>query len=147
MISTQIYKQSELANVAKKVLLMRPNIIALEGPMGAGKTTLTKVLARTLGIKEEIVSPTFVLHRPYSGKNGITFNHIDCWRMEKFGELQHIGLQKMIGEKSTIVIEWADRLEKEIKRLSKKEIKLVWVKIEYGEKKNERRISYEDIGY
>ena len=53
----------------------------------------------------------------------------------------------MIGEKSTIVIEWADRFEKEIKRLSKKEIKLVWVKIEYGEKKNERRISYEDIGY
>jgi len=149
MISAQIYKQSELANVAKKVLLMKPNIVALEGPMGVGKTAFTKVLAKALDIKDEIVSPTFVLHRSYLGKSGIALNHIDCWRMESYFELEQVGLAKMIEEKSIIVIEWADKFEKEIKRLSNNDVKLIWVRIEYPStssgqvvNKNERRISF-----
>ena len=127
---------------------LRPIILALEGPLGAGKTTLTKELAKVMGVKDEIVSPTFVLHRQYEGYAGLVLNHIDCYRMEEFGELLQIGLRKMIGRKSLIVIEWADKFEKEIKGLRDEESKVIWVKMKYGGKENERKIRiYENSRY
>ncbi|TSC83865.1 MAG: ATP-binding protein [Microgenomates group bacterium Gr01-1014_16] len=118
---------------------MKPGIIALEGPMGAGKTAFTKELAKILGIKDEIISPTFVLHRQYG-----VLNHIDCWRMESGGELEQLGFEKLIDSKSVTVVEWADRAKETVIKY-KDRAKIVWVKFEYGNKKNERRIGYEDI--
>lgn len=134
-----IKNKRELAKVAREILEMKPGIIALEGPLGAGKTALTKELAKLLGIKDEIVSPTFVLHRPYKG-----LDHIDCWRMENGGELEQLGFEKMLNLRSLIVVEWAERVKDVILKY-KNRVKIVWVKIEYSEKENERRISYEDI--
>ena len=118
---------------------MKPGVIALEGPLGAGKTAFTKELAKLLGIKDEIISPTFVLHRKYGA-----LNHIDCWRMESGGELEQLGFEKMLDSDSLIVIEWADQVRETILKY-KDRTKIVWIKIDYGDKKNERRISYEDI--
>ncbi len=147
MVKGQIIKnKAQLTQVAKEVLRMKPGIIALEGPMGAGKTTFTKVLAKQLGIQENITSPTFVLNVQYTNpKSQIKLEHIDCWRMDEFGELEQIGLQKMIEEKSLVVIEWAEKFQNQISKI--KDQKIIWVKIEYGDKINERRISYEDIGH
>ena len=121
---------------------MKPDIIALEGPLGAGKTTLTKAIAQELGIKDIVVSPTFILHREYPG-----LDHIDAWRVEDFSEIKRLGLAKMLANKHLVIIEWADKFAEEIKRLRNENTKIVWVKLEYGEKENERRITYEDIGY
>ena len=129
----------ELPNLAKEILKLRPGIVALEGPLGAGKTALTKVLARELGIKDEIVSPTFVLLRQYGN-----LNHIDCWRMESGEELEQLGFEKMLDSRSLIVVEWADRVRETVLKYKNKAI-IVWVKLEYGKKENERRISYENI--
>ncbi|MEK9200912.1 MAG: tRNA (adenosine(37)-N6)-threonylcarbamoyltransferase complex ATPase subunit type 1 TsaE [Patescibacteria group bacterium] len=126
---------------AKKIVeMIRPDlgkqaiILALSGPLGAGKTAMTKVIALELGITEDVTSPTYVLHVPYKLKmdNGqwtIDLNHLDVWRLETWDEVERLGLQKMIDDKSLIIIEWADKFEKEIKELGN--IKLIWVKIEY----------------
>lgn len=141
-----VIKKSSLPTLAKKILKMKPGIIALEGPLGAGKTTFTKELAKSLGVEDVILSPTFVLHRQYMGENGITLDHIDCWRMESGAELEQLDLEKMLELGSLVVIEWADMFEEEIKKLRNKGTKIIWVKMEHADRENERRVSYEDLG-
>ncbi|KKU29098.1 MAG: hypothetical protein UX80_C0006G0042 [Candidatus Amesbacteria bacterium GW2011_GWA2_47_11b] len=136
MTKIQISKLSELKQLAKKILALSPNIIAMEGPLGAGKTTLTKAIARELGIKDVIVSPTFILHREYPG-----LDHIDAWRVEEFGEIERLGLSEMLANKHLVIIEWADKFGQEIKRLSDEGTKVVWVKLEYSDNEDERRIT------
>src|SRR3972149_11064357 len=70
-----IAKLDHIPRIAKKILALKPGLIALEGPLGAGKTTLTKAIAKELGIGDVIVSPTFILHREYPG-----LDHVDAWR-------------------------------------------------------------------
>ena len=60
--------------------------------------------------------------------------------METFDELLRLGIEKRIKHKDVIVIEWADKFKFEIRNL-KFENKIAWVKIEYGEKENERIIT------
>lgn len=142
-----VKNKKELAEVARGVLRARPRVVALEGPLGAGKTAFTKQVAKLLEIRDDIVSPTFVLHRQYQG-----LHHIDCYRMEEWGELLQIGLLKMIEEKPIIVIEWADKFKSQIQNLpstslgtSKSQVKIIWVKIEYGKGENERLISWRNL--
>ena len=125
----------------------RAVILALEGPLGAGKTTLTKELAKLLGIKENITSPTFVLNVSYRFRiydlGFMNLEHLDVWRLEGWNEVERLGLQKMIDDKSLIVIEWADRFREQlISESVKLKIRLIWVKIEYGEGE-ERKINLE----
>ena len=120
-------------------MALHPNVIALTGPLGAGKTTLTKAIAKELGIKDIVVSPTFILHREYPG-----LDHIDAWRVEDFSEIERLGLIELIKNKHLVIIEWADKFRKQISNL-KSQATIVWVKLNYGEKENERRIEYEDI--
>ena len=117
-------------------MALHPNVIALTGPLGAGKTTLTKAIAKELGIKDIVVSPTFILHREYPG-----LDHIDAWRVEEFGEIERLGLSEMLANKHLVIIEWADKFGQEIKRLSDEGTKVVWVKLEYSDNEDERRIT------
>ena len=111
-------------------------VIALSGPLGAGKTTLVKAIAKEMGIKDVVVSPTFILHREYPG-----LDHIDAWRVEDFLEIERLGLAKMLANKHLVIIEWADKFSEEIKKLSTKDTKIVWVKLEYGKNEIERLIT------
>jgi len=140
MTKILISKPADLRRLARELLTLRPNIIAVEGPLGAGKTTLTKAIAGELGIKDVVVSPTFVLHREYPG-----LDHIDAWRVEDFEEIEKLGLSEMLANKHLVIIEWADKFQAQISKL-KSQNKIVWVKLEYGERPNERRVSYENIG-
>ena len=93
------------------------NVIALVGDLGAGKTALTKEIAKILNIKEKITSPTFVLIKEYPIKNKeIKFNklvHVDCYRIKSVHDAVNIGLDEYINEKENlVVIEWADKIMK-----------------------------------
>ena len=130
----------ELFQKYENYLGKRPIIFALIGEMGTGKTQFTKGLGKVLGIKEEIVSPTFNLVMEY-GK----LTHIDAWRLENPKELETLGFLKMIEDKNIVIaIEWADRVIEEIKN-QREHAFIVWVKIKYLNTDNFRRISWDII--
>ncbi|SRR3989344_810784 len=87
-------------------------IIALYGNLGSGKTTFVQGLAKALGIRQRIISPTFVIIRPHKLKTNKTFYHIDLYRLGK-ADPNNLGLKEIFLEKDAIVaIEWAEKIEK-----------------------------------
>lgn len=118
----------------------RSIIFALQGEMGAGKTIFTKGLARAMGITELVTSPTFALENEYSTA-GKRLYHFDAWRLEKSDELKALGFEDLIKNKSVVAIEWAERVADEIRKFDDEAI-IIWVKIEFGKKENERLISW-----
>lgn len=84
-------------------------VIGLYGNLGAGKTAFTQELARELGIKEKVVSPTFVIMKkfPIIGFKFKTLIHIDAYRLEKGEELSKLGWAEIISDPENLVlIEW-----------------------------------------
>jgi len=105
----------------------KPLIIALTGDLGSGKTTFVQGLARGLGIKQRILSPTFIIMRQYSIKPKTDFYHIDLYRLENNveEEMRNLGTGEIFMEKNNIiVIEWAEKGKKAIPKNA------VWIKFE-----------------
>lgn len=99
-------------NFAKK--LKPGDVLLLFGDLGAGKTTFTQGLAEGFGIKDRILSPTFVLQRMHEIKKGKIkmLNHIDLYRIEEPTQIENIGLMEIFEDKQSVtVVEWADRLK------------------------------------
>lgn len=118
----------------------RAIIFALEGEMGAGKTIFTKGLARAIGITELVTSPTFALENEYqTGKEKLF--HFDAWRLENSEELNALGFENLIKNKSVISVEWAERVSDTIREFDDEAI-IIWVKIVFGKKENERIIGW-----
>ncbi len=93
-------------NLAKKI---DHGVIALSGDLGTGKTTFVQGFAKGLGIKEKIISPTFVLVRQHKiPKTNQLLYHIDLYRVEN---TQQLGLNEMIKSDNIILIEWAEKIE------------------------------------
>ncbi len=155
-----------IKNYELRITNKKPNclIIALQGDLGAGKTQFVKGIARGLGIKNNIKSPTFILCSEYLAPSVIPAQartqrtrsldsrfrgndstrrilfHIDTWRMESEKELLDIGFEKMISSGNVIAIEWGEKVFGILKKIEKrKDVKVIWVKIEtIGE--NKRKI-------
>lgn len=90
-------------------------ILALSGELGSGKTTFIQGLARGLGIKKRIVSPTFVFIRQYSLDNKPltkALYHVDLYRIDKALDARGLGLEEIFADpEAIVVIEWADRIK------------------------------------
>jgi tRNA threonylcarbamoyladenosine biosynthesis protein TsaE len=82
--------------------------IALNGPLGAGKTHFVKGIAVGLGYYDDVTSPTFGLVREYHGGRLPLF-HFDFYRIESIGELIQLGWDEYTDEAGAIVVEWAER--------------------------------------
>jgi tRNA threonylcarbamoyladenosine biosynthesis protein TsaE len=89
-------------------LLSMGTIVFLEGPLGAGKTTLVQLLAKKLNIQEAIVSPTFTIAKPYPMDQG-EFLHIDAYRLSHEDEDQQ--WIEMCDEGTLCFIEWPTHLK------------------------------------
>lgn len=81
--------------------------LALDGPLGAGKTELVKGLAEGLGCNEEPTSPTFTLAHEYAGGRLPLF-HLDFYRLESEAEAATSGLEDYLGE-GVLAVEWASK--------------------------------------
>ncbi|PIQ69321.1 MAG: tRNA (adenosine(37)-N6)-threonylcarbamoyltransferase complex ATPase subunit type 1 TsaE [Candidatus Tagabacteria bacterium CG_4_10_14_0_2_um_filter_40_13] len=103
---------------AKKILKIKYKkavIIGLIGELGSGKTVFAQGFARGLGIKENIVSPTFVLMRIYALRvlHYARFIHIDAYRFKKAKELSDLGFKDLARDsRNIILIEWADKVRR-----------------------------------
>lgn len=80
-------------------------VFLLSGGLGAGKTVLTKGIARGLGVKDEVTSPTFAIHNEYQGR--LKLEHFDFYRLESAEEARILGLEEILGAKDSVsVCEW-----------------------------------------
>lgn len=141
------HSQEETALVAKRVLSQLPTpqsqratVLALYGDLGSGKTTFTQYLAKELGIKDYVTSPTFVIEKRYDVGADLaskfrTLIHIDCYRLSKPDELLNLDWREIIEDQyNLVVVEWPERIKELLPANS--------IKVEFEFiSENERRIS------
>lgn len=84
------------------------DLVLLAGPLGSGKTTFVRGMARGAGSDAQVQSPTFTLVRVYPGR--VQLAHVDLYRVKAAGELADLGLDELLDE-GAMVIEWGDRLD------------------------------------
>ena len=86
------------------------DFVAFYGNLGSGKTTFIQGLAKGLGIKRRIISPTFIIMRTYDLRPKI-FYHVDLYRTGSKQDLLGIGLDQIVEDKNSIVaLEWAEKM-------------------------------------
>lgn len=83
-------------------------VIALHGPMGAGKTTLVSALCRHLGVRDAVSSPTFSLINEYQLPGGRPFYHIDLYRIRDEQEAEQAGIGECLHSGEHCVVEWPE---------------------------------------
>lgn len=103
--------EDSLALGARLAAVARPgDVIALSGPLGAGKTSITRGLLAALGLEEEAPSPSFAIVQPYAPPE-VRFPvlHVDLYRIEQAEEAEELGLDEA-REDSLLIVEWPERL-------------------------------------
>lgn len=122
---------------------LRPgSILALSGPLGAGKTTFAQMLAAALGVKEPVRSPTFALTRTYALAHPALRRlvHVDAYRLETEGEMLALNLDEELEMPGTVIlIEWPERIPY---WLTERADRVQWLTIEPGEGER-RRVTWE----
>ena len=91
---------------------LRPgDVVLLTGPLGAGKTTFVKGVARGLGVVERVTSPTFTMVRQHrcSNAQGITtMHHCDLYRVESLDEVVDLAIGELVEESAVAMVEWGE---------------------------------------
>jgi tRNA threonylcarbamoyladenosine biosynthesis protein TsaE len=108
----QTFSSEQTSQFAEKLaaLLSPGDVIALEGDLGAGKTTFTKGLAKGLEIKKTVNSPTFTIIKEYHGR--LPLYHMDVYRVENSSE--DLGFDEYFEGEGVTVVEWAHLIEEQL---------------------------------
>lgn len=85
-----------------------PCVLALEGELGAGKTTLVRGLLRALGERGTVRSPTYTLIESYDCA-GWQVHHLDLYRLRDAAELAGLGLRDLLEPRALVIVEWPER--------------------------------------
>ncbi|HEV3267591.1 MAG TPA: tRNA (adenosine(37)-N6)-threonylcarbamoyltransferase complex ATPase subunit type 1 TsaE [Acidimicrobiales bacterium] len=92
--------------------LLRPgDMVLLSGQLGAGKTTFVQGVARGLGVRERVTSPTFIMVREHQCANELgiaTLHHADVYRVGSIGEVSDLALGELVEESAVALIEWGE---------------------------------------
>ena len=94
-------------------LLCPGDIIAMSGTLGAGKTTITKGIARSLGVEDTITSPTFCLISEYAGSK-MPLYHMDVYRLDGAEDFLNLGVEEMLYGNGICIIEWSEKVKEEL---------------------------------
>jgi tRNA threonylcarbamoyladenosine biosynthesis protein TsaE len=107
-----IYNIEQIGEVTDELINLTINnkIIAFEGLMGAGKTTLIKSICEKLGVKDVINSPTFSIINEYQSPKGLIY-HFDFYRIKNIPEGQDIGVEDYFYSGYLCLLEWAEKIK------------------------------------
>jgi tRNA threonylcarbamoyladenosine biosynthesis protein TsaE len=117
------YTESDIAEIAQQIVGELPvfedqaTVLALQGDLGAGKTTLTKALAQLLGVQEAVASPTFVIAKfyPASSYGFESMVHVDAYRIESEDELAPLGWSRLLQQpKTLLIVEWPEKISQSL---------------------------------
>ena len=102
------------ARLQPRLAARRGAVIALQGPLGAGKTTFAQGVAQGLGITEAVTSPTYQLVQEYEAAGGgagtpLTCYHIDLYRVESAAALESLAMDDFIHGTGVALVEWPER--------------------------------------
>ncbi len=114
------------------------SVVGLVGELGAGKTLFVKSFMRTIGVRQKLISPTFILMRsfPLKGPRYHRAYHIDAYRTNGLG-LKKLGVADVIkNPKNIVLIEWADRARSILPRGA------VIIDFKHGKRQNERHLTF-----
>lgn len=122
MLSKSAEETAEIAKILLTEIVNKKNeklgatIVGLSGDLGAGKTAFTQAVAKHLGVKDKVISPTFVIMKKYTLKNSKDHKflfHIDAYRLKNEKELLYLGWEEIISNKEHLVlIEWPENVSK-----------------------------------
>jgi len=101
-------EDTERFGAALAAALPEALLVALEGPLGAGKTSLVRACLRGLGHRGPVRSPTYTLIEPYQCAGRRVF-HLDLYRLAEPEELEYIGVRDIFAEPAVVLVEWPER--------------------------------------
>ena len=123
MFSIKTHSKEETQKLAQKLAkkLNAGDVVLLSGNLGVGKTTFTQGLAKTLQVKGQITSPTFVIARLHKSlQDGPDLLHVDAYRLNSLAEIQDLDLVSDLSH-AVVIVEWPREM---VNDLSEKPIKI-----------------------
>ena len=119
--------------------LNKGDILAMQGTLAAGKTTITKGIALALGVKEDITSPTFCLISEYEGN--MPLYHMDVYRLDGTEDFINLGVDDMLYGNGVCIIEWSEKIMDELPKNT------IIIKLEPVGNTDERNITIQNWPY
>lgn len=106
------FSLGEIGSLAKKLIKLgeHQSVWILNGPMGAGKTTLVKALVAERGIVENVTSPSFSIVNEYQDKDGRLIYHFDFYRIKNEAEAFDIGTEEYFDSGNWCLVEWPEKI-------------------------------------
>ena len=114
-------------------VLIAGDVVALDGDLGAGKTTFVRSAAQALGVTEPVTSPTFTIVHEYAAPTSVV--HVDAYRLDSANAFEAVGSDDFLGVDTIAFVEWASQVADALPA-DRLEITLTW-----GEQADDRIIS------
>jgi tRNA threonylcarbamoyladenosine biosynthesis protein TsaE len=105
-VTTKSAAETERIGALLGQKLERGMVVVLTGELGAGKTAFARGVARGLGVRDPVTSPTFTLIQEYTGR--LPLYHFDVYRLQEPGELADLGYDEYLEGDGVCLIEWGD---------------------------------------